>query len=407
MTITALGGFRVIDLTTHISGPFCTKLLADYGADVIKIEHPGRGDPSRTIGPFAHDDPHAEKSLLFFYLNCNKKGITLNIESVMGKKILLSLIKDADLLVESYSPGFLEHLGLGYSDLEKINPGLVFASISPFGQYGPHRDYVGNDLIYYAMSGMMYESGAYDREPLKHGHPQSYYMSGIIAAYTASAALYSKCITGYGQHIDLSLQESVASHNFNGPTRYTYTGTIERRAPKVENGSFKGTGFEGIVPSKDGYVSPTMQRGYSTSSFVDYVNALGYADIGEHKFTDDRLITKNVQEMSHIILPLIKQWNKQDYFNTLMSQGFVAGSVQTSEDISNCPQLKERGFFVEFDHPVIGPIKVPGPMFHLTEFTPNLGCPAPLLGQHNRNVYRDLLGIPDKRIVKLRQLGII
>ena len=192
MSETALGQFRIIDLSTGVAGPLCTKMFADYGSDVIKVEPPGSGDPSRSIGPFFHDDPHPEKSLLFFYLNCNKQGVTLNPETVAGRNLLLSLIEDADVLVESFPAGYLESLGLGYEELEKVNPGLVVTSITPFGQDGPHRDFAGNDLIYYAMSGMMYSSGAHDREPLKHGHPQSYYMGGMTAAYATSAALFSR-----------------------------------------------------------------------------------------------------------------------------------------------------------------------------------------------------------------------
>ena len=159
MAISAFSPFKIVDLSTHIAGPFSTKWLADYGADVIKVE-PIEGDLSRSSGPFFGDDPNPEKSLLFFYLNCNKRGITLNLESDPGRELLLKLIRDADVLVESFRPGYLENLGLGYKDLSAINPKLVMASITPFGQDGPYRDYAGNDLIYYAMSCLLYTSSS-------------------------------------------------------------------------------------------------------------------------------------------------------------------------------------------------------------------------------------------------------
>ena len=316
MTETALGQFRIIDLSTGVAGPLCTKMFADYGSEVIKVELPGSGDPSRSIGPFFHDDPPPEKSLLFFYLNCNKQGVTLNPETVAGRNLLMSLIKDADALVESFPAGYLERLGLGYKELEKVNLGLVVTSITPFGQDGPHRDFAGNDLIYYAMSGMMYSSGAHDREPLKHGHPQSYYMGGMTAAYATSAALFSRALMGQGQHIDLSLQESVAAHHYDSATRYSYTGTIERRAPKVESGSFKGTRFEGIVPAKDGYIAPTMQRGRPTAPFHEYITLLGHPELDDDRFADRHLIAEHREALDEVLLPLLKQWDKAEYFNT-------------------------------------------------------------------------------------------
>ena len=407
MTPSALGQFRIIDLSTHIAGPICTKMFADYGADVIKVEPPGVGDISRNCGPFFKDDPHPEKSLLYFYLNCNKRGITLNLENPSGRLTLLSLIKNADALIESFPPGYMAEIGLGYDKLEKLNPKLVMTSITPFGQHGPYRDYAGNDLIYYAMSGMMYTSGAYHREPLKHGHSQSYYMGGMTAGYATSAALFSRLLSGKGQYIDLSLQESVAAHHYDSATRYSYTGTIERRAPKVESGSTKGTRFEGIVPAKDGYVSPTMQRGRPTAPFADYAQLLGHPGLDDANFTSRELIAEHREELDDILLPILKEFNKLDYFNAAMSQGFVAGVVHTSEDLVNCPQLKERGYFIEVDHPVIGKIKVPGELFRLPECPWSLRLPAPTLGQHNKEIFCDELGHTQNELVMLRQLGAI
>ena len=178
MVGSALGKFRIIDLSTEIAGPYASRLFADYGSDVIKVESVDGGDPARKMGPFHGDDPHPEKCLLFLCLNCNKRGVTLNLETDAGVRILRELARTADVLLESYPPGYLDGLGLGYDALSEINPGLVLTSVTPFGQTGPYRDYAGNDLVYQAAGGMMYTSGAHHREPLKHGHPQSLYWEG-------------------------------------------------------------------------------------------------------------------------------------------------------------------------------------------------------------------------------------
>src|SRR4030043_1673381 len=165
----ALSGVKIIDLTWYISGPYCAKLLADYGAEVIKVEKAGEGDPARRMGPFFKDDPHPEKSGLFLHLNTNKQGITLNLKTATGKKILKELVKDADILVENFRPHVMPGLGLDYETLKKVNPRLVMVSISSFGQTGPYREFKAAEIVEYAMGGEMYSTGIAGREPLKLG----------------------------------------------------------------------------------------------------------------------------------------------------------------------------------------------------------------------------------------------
>lgn len=404
---TALDGLRIIDLTSGIAGPLCTKLLGDIGADVIKIENPRGGDDSRNTGPFFKDDPHPEKSLLFFYLNCNKKSITLDLQTSNGKKILNQLLKTADVLVEDYSPGYLEQLGFGYEEIRKINPGLVMTSITPFGQTGPYRDYQGSDLIYYAMSGIQYASGAYDREPLKHGHPQSLYMAGLSAGYATLAAVYFKLMSGNGQHIDLSIMEVIASHYIDTTLRYSYAGLIESRTPKQNGGSFKGTGFDGIVPVSDGFISPTIQRGRQQGKFSEFAKFLGAPEINNPKFESKDLRNLHARELDAAILPVLKTWKKMDYFEAAAEDGWIVGLVQTSEELTESVQLQERGYFVEVDHPIIGKIKYPGDYLGLTGSPWSLRMPAPLLGQHNEEILCQQLGYSKKDLVRLRGLGAI
>ncbi|MFC2010644.1 CaiB/BaiF CoA transferase family protein [Chloroflexota bacterium] len=204
-----LSPYRALDLTDE-KGLLCGKILADLGADVIKIERPG-GDPARNIGPFYHDEPDPEKSLYWFAYNTSKRGITLDIETTDGKEIFKQLVKSADFIIESFPPGYLDSIGLGYSALEKIKPDIILISITPFGQTGPYKDYKTSDIVAWAMGGEMAPFGDPDRPPIRISHhSQAYLHAGTDAATGALAALYHRWTTGEGQQVDVSVHESVA-----------------------------------------------------------------------------------------------------------------------------------------------------------------------------------------------------
>jgi crotonobetainyl-CoA:carnitine CoA-transferase CaiB-like acyl-CoA transferase len=212
----ALSDVKVLDLTWHIAGPYCTKLLADFGADVIKIERPGEGDPARKMGPFPHGKAHPERCGLFLHLNTNKKGITLNLKSHKGRKIFKELVKFVDIVVESFSPRVMPSLGLSYENLKRVNPSLVMTSISNFGHNGPYRDFKASEIVEYAMGGEMYSTGIEGREPLKLGGNVVQYQAGTIAAVATMGALFAARYQGVGQHVDVSIME-------------TQAGTVDRR----------------------------------------------------------------------------------------------------------------------------------------------------------------------------------
>ena len=406
MVASALGKFRIIDLSTEIAGPYAGRLFADYGSDVIKVEPAVGGDPARKMGPFHQDDPHPEKCLLFLCLNCNKRGVTLNLETDAGRRILRDLVKTADVLLESFTPGYLDGLGLGYDALSEINPALVLTSVTPFGQTGPYRDYAGNDLVYQAAGGMMYTSGAHHREPLKHGHPQSLYLGGITAAYATSIALYARDLIGHGQHLDVSLAETAAAHHYQPVVRYTFLGAVDRRAPKADTDNLKSTGWQGIVPTADGFISPTLRPPRRALSGAEAWKA--YADlIGRSEIGDALAEAKNSQERDSVLMPALKEVGKLDYYHSIMSNEWLGGVVQTAEDLVNCPQLEERGFWMEVDHPVMGKVRMPGELFRMPESPWSMRHPAPLLGQHNAAVYSGELGYSKEDLVKLRQQGAI
>ena len=203
-----LRGFRVLDLTDE-KGFLCGKILADLGADVIKVEKPG-GDPSRRMGPFWHDMASPEKSLYWFAYNSNKRGITLNIETVDGRAIFQKLVKTSDFVIESFSPGQMEKLGLGYSALNNIRNGIILTSISPYGQQGPYRDYKSSDMVLMGMAGMLYLTGDADRPPVNISIPQAYLLAGADAAVGTMIAYYHRKMAGEGQHVDISIQQSMA-----------------------------------------------------------------------------------------------------------------------------------------------------------------------------------------------------
>ena len=200
-----LSGYRVLDLGSGIYAPWCTKILADYGAEVIKVATPGLGDATRRMGPFAGDDPDPEKSLTFLYLNTNKKSVTVDPSSVSGRKLFYRMVADADVLVENYSPAQSQNLGLDYASLSKVNPGLVVTSIAPFGHTGPYRDYQATDIVTYALSGLMYHSGDADQPPLRSVLDQSFYVAGANGAAATQIALFARLSTGEGQHVEVSV----------------------------------------------------------------------------------------------------------------------------------------------------------------------------------------------------------
>jgi crotonobetainyl-CoA:carnitine CoA-transferase CaiB-like acyl-CoA transferase len=222
-----LSGVKVLDLTWYLAGPYCTKMFADFGADVLKVERPPEGDPARNIGPFLGDDAHPEKSVLFANLNLNKKSITLDLKSTGGKETFKELVKDTHILVESFSPGVLARLGLDYERLKKINPTLVMTSISNFGQTGPYRDFKMSELILNGVGGDMYSAGIPRREPLKLGGNCLQYQVGQMAAAATIAAYWVQQDQGIGQYLDISMQEVLATdtnHKSTNLVSWAYSG---------------------------------------------------------------------------------------------------------------------------------------------------------------------------------------
>jgi len=401
----ALSDVKVLDLTHHISGPYCTKLLADYGAEVIKVEKPGAGDATRRMGPFLGDDPHPEKSGLFLHLNTNKKGITLNLKTEAGKKIFLNLVEKTQILVENFHPRVLPALGLEFDALEKINPKLVMTSISNFGQTGPYRDFKASELILYGMGGAMNNTGIIDRYPLKKAGTVIQYQVGTTAAVATMLAFLSSQDTGIGQHVDISMFESqMASidRRMSQLLTYQYNGeTSHRMDPETE-----GVGFPtGIFPCKDGFFS--LAGGYVYwPRICKMINRPDLADDPGLSTIEGQRDPENKERFDLIWYPWIVERTKAEIIEAGQAAGVLCGPINTTEDLVNDPHWKTRGYWTEVEHPVTGKLTYPGAPFKMTKTPWHIKRPAPLLGQHNAEVYR-YLGYSGEDILQLRESGII
>ena len=399
----ALTDLTVLDLTHYVAGPYCTKLLADYGAEVIKIEKPGEGDGARRLGPFHGDHPHPEKSGLFLHLNTNKKGITLNLKTATGVKIFRELLKDADILVESFSPRVMPRLGLDYHVLGKSNPGLVMTSISNFGQTGPYRDYRATELVSFAMGVHMYGEGEPDREPLRFPGHKSQYLAGTNAAAVTMGAYFGSKATGVGQHVDVSIMECMVAPPEGAGTlmMYAFSGIQATRQGHRREGAFPF----GVYRCKDGYIFVYGTVGFFWPRIAAW---MGMPELVE----DERFATPLAKREHHgdfdaIFLPWLLERTRDELFHSAQAQRLPVTPVYTMDEVLEDAQFNARGSFQEIDHPVIGRATYPGLPFKLPETPSTPQQPAPTLGEHNYEVYCQRLGYSRQDLVRLRETNVI
>jgi len=397
VTIRFLEGMRVIELGSQFSSPFCSKLLADYGADVVKIEKPNSGDSARRHGPFVGNVAHQEKSIPFLYLNTNKRGITLDIATITGQQILGSLLETADILVENFAPEISLSLGVDPNILSSRYPGLIVTSITPFGYSGPYKNMEYTDIVICALSGLMYHSGDSDQEPLRNVLNQSFYIAGINAAVATLAATFQRLTTGNGQHVDVCATECMASHLVQAIPYYNYMGAIKGRRP------IRGSGIEELMPAGDGYVVPSIQGSQPWSVFTDLIGEEGLQD---PKFETGPGRIEHGEELKALLEQGLQKWDRKPLFQASGERRLVFGMAQDAGDLVECPHLDSRGFFVTVDHPIVGENRYPGlgPVISDQEF--KIEKPAPLLGQHNWEIFNQL-GFKRKELTLLRSNGII
>ncbi|MDP2954477.1 MAG: CoA transferase [Chloroflexota bacterium] len=403
----ALDGVRVVECGRWVSGPFCAKLLADLGAEVIKVEEPVEGDPSRRHGPFPQDVPHPEKSGLFLYLNTNKLGITLDLATPAGKALLHRLAAEADILIEDCPPQEAEKLGLDWESLRRVNPRLVVIAITPFGLTGPYRDYKAYHLNSFHASGQGYilpwGSPNLEREPVKGGGLVGDYDTGVNAALATLAAFYWAMATGEGQLVDISQQESLMALERIEMGRYPNDGVNPSRL--AEAGYAGGRMVGGVMACRDGYVVLTPAQERQWRALVELMGNPEWAS-GE-KARDEFARSRNAAELNRLIAAWMADKPKDWVYHCGQALGCPIGTVNSAEDLLHSQQLAARGFFVDIDHPKAGKLKYPSAPYRFSKTPWAAARPAPLLGQHNQEVYGGRLGHSDLELKKMREGGII
>jgi crotonobetainyl-CoA:carnitine CoA-transferase CaiB-like acyl-CoA transferase len=405
---------RALDLTDD-KGLLCGKILADLGADVIKIERPG-GDPSRRIGGFWGDIPDPEKSLYWFAYNSNKRGITLNIETNDGREIFKELVKTADFVIESFPPGYMDKLGLGYASLSEINKGIIVASITPFGQAGPYRDYKDSDIVVMGMSGTLYQTGESDGPPVHISMPQACLHAGADAAVGSMIAYYHREMTGEGQHVDVSMQQSAAWFQANAVPTWELNRRILKRAGAFRAGMSKDVGQRQVWPCQDGYVFFNVIGGRtgakSLRALVDWMDTEGMATdfLRNMDWDNFDMFTVTREEMDEISGPVgdfFKKHTRQGLLEGAVPRGVSIGPLSSMEVLLSDECLKARNFWVEIEHPELGTgITYPREFVKSSEMDCSTRFRAPLIGEHNEEVYSEI-GLSRQDLLALKQAGVI
>ncbi len=400
----ALDGIRVVEIGEMVASPFCSRLFADYGADVIKVEPPGCGDRSRTWGPFPDDEPDPEKSGLFFFLNSNKRGVTLDVTRPEGRALLLDLLRTADVFVHGARPAQLRAWDLEYETLTAVNPQLVMISVTPFGQTGPYADWNAYDLnaFHLTAAGSRY-LGRPDEPPLEPGTFTADFFGGYAGAAWGLAAVMGREIIGGGQHVDVSSAEVIAAlftgaQNIGG---YAQDGVFETRSGVGLRLGAPAT----IFPCKDGYVwmlalEPGQWRGLA--------RAMGDPDWMQlEQFLDMFNRAQNVDAMN----PLIREWTmqhtKREIMDRCQENGCPTTAIFSVDEVASHPHLAAREFISTLQHPALGEMRDIGAPVRLPESPGGPRTAAPLLGQHNADVYGALPGMDGTRLRGLQASGVI
>ena len=403
MAIAALKGVRVIELGEGISAAFCAKLLSDYGAEVTKIEKPAIGDITRHWGPYPKDKAHIEKSGTYFNLNTNKKSITLNLDTERGRELLLSLIKDIDVLVENNQPQQMKDWGLDYDTLEKINPNLIMVSITPYGQTGPYANWKAYDLNAFHLTGVGSRyCGRQGEAPLEHGTQSADYYGAYTASTWALASIFAQDSCG-GEHIDVSCAESIAATFVGGQN-------IGGFAQDGASGSRTGVGMPlaapaTILPCKDGFV---WMLALETGQWKGLVNAMGNPDWAQLDIFDDMFTrAQNSDLIYEMMIAWTNEHTKQEIMDMCQENNCPSTAVYTVADAADHQHMQDRHYIVELEHPVIGQVKTLGAPVRIPDAPGGPNQPAPLLGQDNNAVYSKKLGLSETDIQELLNNGII
>ena len=402
MTSGPLDGVIVLDLTEHIAGPYCTKLFADFGADVIKIEPPG-GDPSRSVGPWYQGIAGPERSGTFFYFNTNKRSLALDIEHPEAESILTRLMERADIVIESHAAGRLDSLGFGWERVASLRDDLPMVSITPFGQESPYRDYRISDLVLYGFAGEMYSIGVQDREPVKMFGTASLVECGAAAASGAMAALTAAELQGMGQHVDFSMADA----QFNGVDRrhaatigFEFAGRRSLRAPGPAAGMLAG-----VYPCADGYVE------FSGAAIrIPRLNEM----LGRPEWLQDEkwwqpgigLIPDLVDEFNGLFLPWALERTKREIWEAAREAKVLCGPLFSVDELFEDSHFSDRGFWSTVEHAELGEVRIPGRPLIMPKSPWTMRRPPPMLGQHTDEVLNEC-GFGAGEIAAMRSSGVV
>lgn len=392
----ALHGVRVLEPAQYLSGPVAGMLLGDMGAEVIHIERTKVGDPLRGYGFQAGD-----QSSRFLWANRNKKSITLDLTTQKGNQIFKELARNADVIIENFPPGTMAEFGLGYEELEKVCPQVVYASISGFGQYGPYKDRLAFDLIAQAAGGLMNLTGYPEQPPVRAGTPMADILSGLMTLFGILAALFSREKTKRGQYVDVSLMDVTFFCLGCQFIEQVNFGLMSER----EGNSYPGAGVTGIYESKDGYFVIQAPR---DKMWQGLVQAIGREDL-----VDDPRFDTNLKRVQHadLVNEAIRQWSRnksvQEVTEILTRAEVPFFPVMTIDQLSVDRSLLERDMILESEHPSLGKVKIPGVPLKLSATPGKVDRTAPSLGEHNQEIYGNLLGFTAEEIKRLEEEGII
>lgn len=398
-----LSNLKIVELGELVSAPYCSKLLADMGANVVKIERPGIGDRARTRGPFPGDTAHPEKSGLFLYLNTNKKGVTLDITKPEGMQVFELLVADADILIHNVIPTDMDRIGLNFERMRKLNPRLVMTSILPYGLTGPYRDYRAEDMSLWCAGGVCVLNGGGPEHPelppLRTFGSQSGFQGGVHGATATIAAAFAQLREGLGQHVEISVQESITSQLEMTFEYWPYMKMVATRLGQKPLQPVE------TMECKDGYIYLCCIEEHQWRNFVEIMGSPEWAD--EEIFKDRLARGVNWDVLKVFLQEWVGQQTVLDLYRKAQARRVPFAPVSTMGNLLSSEHLKSRGFFVDIAQPIAGTHKYPGAPLKFEKTPWEIRMPAPTLGQHNNEIFGGRLGLPEQRLGELKENGVI